>query len=211
MSLPRNPVRRNVPPYRPPTSFSGNTASAPHPAPSPLPDQAPSLPRAGAGLILRIDGTLYELALAPYDPRSVALRVWRLAKLDGDRASYQVCELPRSEGWHACECGDWIYRREGKEDLHLEGCKHIRAVRDLVGRGLLAPLPLTLATDPDGDPTWEELDDAWSIGPTPESCDPSRPFLVGAAAERQEEWRRYRIPSELDEPEEGGSEREAGR
>jgi hypothetical protein len=120
------------------------------------------------GLLVRIDGSLYELTLAPYDPMSVALRVWTLAKLDGDRARYQVTELPYSEGRHACECADWHYRHEGEGD---GGCKHILALGALIDRGLLAPLPLTLGTD---GLTWEDyadLNSGWTIAPTAEDMD----------------------------------------
>jgi hypothetical protein len=143
LSLPRNPIRRNVPPYRPPTP--GGIPGEYRPAPAP-PEPASSAPRPlGVGLVLRIEGTWYGLTLVPHEEGSEALRVWRLARATGDRAVYQVIELPWSLGRWACECGDWTFRRDGVDGLHQEGCKHIRGLVDL---GMLAPLPWVLATDP---------------------------------------------------------------
>jgi hypothetical protein len=180
VSLPRNPRRLNVPPYRPPGYSRGMAAPVPPAASVPTPAPRPE-PARGVGLVLRIDGTLYDLALAPYDPHSLALRVWTLSKLGGGRASYQVCELPASEGRHSCECADWHYQHEGEGDT---GCKHIRAIRTLVDRGELAPLPWALATDLTRDQV-DDMNSGWTICPTAEDLDLLPGQLAVIAAEEQ--------------------------
>ena len=64
-------------------------------------------------------------------------RAWafRLEKPDG--TVYDVRPTP---GQVACDCPDFLYRRDG---LDPKGCKHVRA---LVDGGLLAPTPVPALT-----------------------------------------------------------------
>jgi hypothetical protein len=123
------------------------------------------------GLALLIDGTGYALALLPREPGDLALRTWTLSKLGSAGDAYQVSELPHSEGRWCCTCADWHFRHEGRGGV----CKHVAAIRLLVDRGLLAPLPLVLATDPEGDLIGEDLDERWGLAPSPV-------FAAGAAS-----------------------------
>lgn len=186
--VPQRPARReHVPPYCPPTAARPQPPAVPatpratqpesrNRQKSGIPAPGPARPL-GVGLVLRIEETWYSLSLLPGESGSLALRTWRLAKIGGDKAVYQVSELPYSEGRFACECGDWHFRHEGQAD---EGCKHIRAILGLVELGLLAPLPWALATDPE---------ERWGDGDRFDGSAEGNPYdrtpaeLAGAASE----------------------------
>jgi hypothetical protein len=91
-------------------------------------------------LTVTIRGESYGVRPIRPEAADVA-RAWRLRRRDG--TSYVVADTIHGA---TCECGDFIFRHDGIEDL---GCKHIRAARAL---GLI---------DPDGDgpddwPSWTD-------------------------------------------------------
>jgi hypothetical protein len=169
-SLQRNPIRRNFKPYAPPTVAEPGPRPArparPAPPPVSLPEPGPELqplkpaPHAFA-VVLVIDGTGYAASLLPREPGDLALRVWSLVRLGAaDAEPYQVAELPANEGRWSCTCGDFVFRHEGNGSA----CKHCRAIQHGVDHGLLAPLPLVLATDPDA--AWDQRIDpseGWTV------------------------------------------------
>jgi hypothetical protein len=168
LSLPRNPIRRNVPPYRPPTPGAIPREYRPVPVleePTPTPgDPAPGVD----GLVLLIAGTGYSVT--PLEPGG-ALALVRVTKSDG--TSYNVA---RTLHGAECDCPAFTFDRAGTGT-----CKH---VEQLERWGLLGAPPSPAVRDLPGDLTWEDLDDSWAIGPTPESRDATPAFLAGAATER---------------------------
>jgi hypothetical protein len=91
-------------------------------------------------LIVHIRGESYSVRPIRPETPDVA-RAWRLRKADG--TTYVIADTIYGA---TCECGDFVFRHEGKT---LTGCKHIRACRAL---GLL---------DSDGDdpadwPSWTD-------------------------------------------------------
>lgn len=71
-------------------------------------------------LSLTIAGTMYHVRpLALDDPDDV--RAYRLRKADG--TVYHV--LQNAMTGHQCDCGDFTFRRDGKDPA---GCKHVRAL-----------------------------------------------------------------------------------
>lgn len=180
-SLQRNPIRSNFNRYAPPVpepSGPKPTRPAPPPVSRPEPELEPLKPPAHAfAVVLVIDGTGYALSLVPRESGDLSLRLWTLTKLGGGEP-YQVAELPHAEGRWSCTCGDFVFRHEGNGST----CKHCRAIQHGVDHGILAPLPHVLATDPETDVTWEDLDEHWGIAPTPESRDVTPMFARGAAS-----------------------------
>jgi hypothetical protein len=110
---------------------SGPFTSRPHPA-APL-AAAPSRPTARPAapttfrLLLAIGTTDYRVR-----PITSALhsRAFRLRRADG-KGEYFVTQ---GEDGHACDCGDFTWRREGTATV----CKHVRALR---AARLLDPAP----------------------------------------------------------------------
>src|SRR4051794_25992497 len=77
-------------------------------------------------LTLTINGTRYSVRPILADS-SVALKAFRLRKDAGT-----VYNVTKTAYGNQCECGDFLFRREG---LDPQGCKHVKA---LVACGLLA-------------------------------------------------------------------------
>ncbi len=80
-------------------------------------------------LFLAIGETFYTVRPVGPDP-DAALKAFRLLKADG--TLYDVAQTPFGP---ACDCPDFIYRRDGTDPA---GCKHVQA---LVAYGLIAGLP----------------------------------------------------------------------
>src|SRR4051812_48879986 len=95
-SVTRNPIRRNVSPYRPPT-FAPQTTS--RPAPKPAPRDTPHrtcdkpAPAPPDGLYLLIAGTPYLVERIDREPGDEALCLVRLHKPDGITC-YDLARLP---------------------------------------------------------------------------------------------------------------------
>jgi hypothetical protein len=102
-------------------------------------------------LIVRIRGVDYTAR--PVRPEtSDCIRAWRLRRPNGE--AYLVGETIDGA---TCECGDFVFRHEGNDQV---GCKHVRALRAL---GLL---------DPDGEdpadwPSWTDTHAYTTAGPAP--------------------------------------------
>jgi hypothetical protein len=79
-----------------------------------------------SSLVLLIGATPYVVQALPPQPEGDG-RVFRLMKADG--AAYDLAETCYGL---ACDCPDFIYRRDG---IDPDGCKHVKA---LVRHGLLA-------------------------------------------------------------------------
>jgi len=103
-------------------------------------------------MVISIDGTHY--AVAPLAPAPDAVKAFRLEKIGGDEAVYDVEELA---GVSRCDCADFVFRREGLDTI---GCKHIRAawMMGLIGEytpapggRLVDPAPATLVSNKGGD------------------------------------------------------------
>ena len=98
-----------------------------------------------AGLTLHVNGQDYRVCRLEPHP-AVAGKGFRLTKPDGTH--YDVATTPHGV---TCECGDWVFHRDGKDP---DGCKHVKALR---AWGLLPPLPPAArstgqlaANDPEG-------------------------------------------------------------
>jgi hypothetical protein len=79
-----------------------------------------------SSLVLLIGSTPYVVQPLPHESEEER-RVFRLLKADG--AAYDLAETRYGL---ACDCPDFIFRRDG---LDPNGCKHVKA---LVRHGLLA-------------------------------------------------------------------------
>jgi hypothetical protein len=78
-------------------------------------------------LTVTIRGTSYTAR--PVNPQaSDVARAWRLRRADG--AVYTVAD---TEHGPSCDCGDFVWRHDGKD---ATGCKHVKSLRAL---GLLDP------------------------------------------------------------------------
>lgn len=137
--MPRNPIRRNVPPYRPPGIDSRGIARPPVRAPEPEPATAPN------GLVLLIAGRAYGLTVLRPDPGTAAALV-RLTKADGT-VHYVAVTIHGPQ----CDCGDFTWRHAARGTA----CKHVRALAALAAT--LEPLAAFLP-DPVLPETWEEFD-----------------------------------------------------
>ena len=82
-------------------------------------------------LTVHIRGVCYSARPIRPEAPDVA-RAWRLGRADG--TAYVVAETAHGA---TCECGDFVFRHEGKD---ASGCKHVRACRAL---GLIRPHPPT--------------------------------------------------------------------
>jgi hypothetical protein len=80
-----------------------------------------------SSLVLLIGSTPYVVQPLPHEPEEEERRVFRLLKADG--AAYDLAETRYGL---ACDCPDFIFRRDGVDP---NGCKHVKA---LVRHGLLA-------------------------------------------------------------------------
>ncbi len=70
-------------------------------------------------MAIGINGTHYSVS--PLAPSPDAVKAFRFVVIGGDGRAYDVEEL---EGGARCDCGDFVFRREGLDTL---GCKHVRA------------------------------------------------------------------------------------
>jgi hypothetical protein len=162
----RNPIRRNIRPYTPPIGCPSARPVAPAPAPEPEAEPTPD------GLVLWIAGRAYWLTVLEPSPGAAAAVV-RLRKSDGE-CHHCAVTLHGPQ----CDCGDYTWRQAPAGGR----CKHLLALERLAAT--LAPLAAfapAAAVELPGDLTWSDLDDSWSIGPTPESLDATPAF--GAARE----------------------------
>lgn len=126
-SIPRNPIRRNVTPYRVPAvspeGITDNGRPAPRPLPEPqAPAPAPAPPKAPrVGLVLLIDGAGYQLDRLPREPGDGTVVGYRLSRSDG--TSYDAVAF--EDGPATCECGDYAWRGQDR----AFGCKHLQSLR----------------------------------------------------------------------------------
>jgi len=74
----------------------------------------------------------YTVTVLTADPNYGLLKIYRV-KAAGSEIGYDVCLNSRGEV--ECECGDFLWRRDGQDEA---GCKHIQALRDF---GMLPALP----------------------------------------------------------------------
>jgi hypothetical protein len=82
----------------------------------------------------------YEVARLEANPAVGLLKAYRLRKAGAvvDTLGYDV--VVSNQHGVECDCNDFLYRRDGKD---LEGCKHIRTLREF---GLLPELPAAKET-----------------------------------------------------------------
>jgi hypothetical protein len=130
MSLPRNPIRRNVPPYRPPgvPIIPGEYRPAPDPTP-PARGQRLQIRPGVDGLVLLIAGQGYQVQPIPREPGGAASVLVRLTRADGT-----VYHVARLDARCDCDCPDHAWRAEAEG----RDCKH---VVHLARWGLLGPRP----------------------------------------------------------------------
>jgi hypothetical protein len=99
-------------------------APAPNPNPRPTLPLPPPPPRTAAEVLcaLWINRVAYEVAMLT--PGAGVRKAYRLH----NAVNGKVYDVSLDCHGVACECGDWLYRRDGKDP---QGCKHIQALRQL--------------------------------------------------------------------------------
>jgi hypothetical protein len=98
-----------------------------------------------------INGVAYEVSLLAPEPGTGIKKAYRLKNAENGNEY----DLAWSNHGIECECGDFEFRRAGKDP---EGCKHIDALRQLGMMPDLRPTPPRRAAGDRGRPNPEAMD-----------------------------------------------------